>query len=398
MTIELDAVRVLLLSIVVLWLGSTITSHIGLLRRFSIPIAVTGGILCSVVVAMLAVVAQIRVDFDLGLRDLLLLVFFSTIGLSAKFKLLKEGGRTLAMLGVLTLLFLVIQNAVGVVLVTIMGEHWGYGLIGGSVSLAGGHGTAITWGAIASEAGLPSAAAIGLAFATFGLICGGIVGGPIANYLIRRHGLANQKGQSTPTQGTRTVSSEESFSVTSRQVIRTLLMLAICVGAGAELNQWLSAESVVLPGFLTSMGIGILLSNAAEFSGHPLDVEAIDLVNSVTLQLFLAMSLMSMQLTQMVSAVGPVFLVLTAQVAVATAFAILFVYRFCGGDYAAAVISAGYAGLCLGATPVGIANMNAVTSRFGPCPKAFVVVPLVGAFLLDIINAFVIQFYIRMMA
>ena len=398
MTIELEPVRVLVLSILVLWLGSTITSHVGLLRRFSIPIAVTGGILCSVAVALLAVVAEIRIDFDLALRDLLLLVFFSTIGLSAKFALLKEGGRTLAILGVLTLLFLVIQNGVGVLLVTVMGAHWGYGLIGGSVSLAGGHGTAITWGAIASDAGLSSATSIGLAFATFGLICGGIVGGPIANYLIRRHGLADQRTQSRPTQGTGTVSSEEFFSVTSRQVIRTLLMLAICIGAGSELNHWLSAESIVLPGFLTSMGVGILVSNAADFSGRPLDAEAIDLFSSISLQLFLAMSLMSMQLTQLVGAAGPVLLVLAAQVALATAFAIMVVYRFCGRDYGAAVISAGYSGLCLGATPVGIANMNAVTSRFGPCPKAFVVVPLVGAFLLDIINAFVIQFYIRMMA
>jgi ESS family glutamate:Na+ symporter len=172
-------------------------------------------------------------------------------------------------------------------------------------------------------------------------------------------------------------------------------MLAICIAAGSELNERLSDRSVVLPGFLTAMGVGILLTNAADLTKNALDQEAIDLFNSVSLQLFLAMSLMSMQLLELAGSAGPVLLALTAQIAMATAFAIFVVYRLCGRDYDAAVISSGYAGLCLGATPVGIANMNAITSRFGPCPKAFVVVPLVGAFLLDIINAFVIQTYIQ---
>ncbi len=398
MTIELEPVRVLTLAILVLWLGSAITSRVVLLRRFSIPIAVTGGILCSAVVALLEVLWEIRVDFDLSIRDTLLLVFFSTIGLSAKLTLLKEGGRQLAVLGALTLIFLLLQNAMGVLLVTILGEHWGFGLIGGSVSLAGGHGTTITWGAVAERAGLTSATSVGLAFATFGLISGGLVGGPIANYLIRRHALAPAR-RASPAPGSARVAEEEEepISVTSRQVIRTLLMLAICISSGSELNRWLGAQSIVLPGFLTSMGVGILLTNAADLRRKPLDEDEISLFNSVSLALFLAMSLMSMQLTQLVGSLGPVVLVLTGQIALAAAFAIFVVFRACGRDYDAAVISAGYSGLCLGATPVGIANMNAVTSRFGPSPKAFVVVPLVGAFLLDIINAFVIQAYVQIM-
>ncbi len=398
MTIELEPVRVLTLAILVLWLGSAITSRVVVLRRFSIPIAVTGGILCSAVVALLEVLWEIRVDFDLSIRDTLLLVFFSTIGLSAKLTLLKEGGRMLAILGVLTLLFLLLQNGMGVLLVTILGEHWGFGLIGGSVSLAGGHGTTITWGAVAERAGLTSATSVGLAFATFGLISGGLVGGPIANYLIRRHSLAPAHRES-PAPGSARAADEEGepISVTSKQVIRTLLMLAICISTGSELNRWLGAQSIVLPGFLTSMGVGILLTNAADLRRKPLDEDEISLFNSVSLALFLAMSLMSMQLTQLVGSLGPVVLVLTGQIALAAAFAIFVVFRACGRDYDAAVISAGYSGLCLGATPVGIANMNAVTSRFGPSPKAFVVVPLVGAFLLDIINAFVIQAYVQIM-
>ncbi len=399
MTLELDPVRVLVLSIIVLWIGERITARVTFLRRFSIPIAVTGGLLCSLVVAGLDVFGDIRVVFDLALRDTLLLVFFSTIGLSAKLQLLKEGGRLLAILGVLTLFFLVLQNGVGVLTATLLGEHPGYGLIGGSVSLAGGHGTAITWGALAEEAGFEGAAALGLAFATFGLICGGLVGGPIAGWLIRRHNLSgpSEASASGEDEIASTDEGEPVVSVTSKQVIRTILLLGICVEIGAELNELLRERGTVLPGFLTAMGVGIVLTNLADWRARPVDSPTLNLFNDVSLHLFLAMSLMSMQLTQLAGSLGGVLVLLVLQVVLTVAFAIFVIFRFCGRDYAAAIIAAGYSGLGLGATPVGIANMNAVTSHFGPSPTAFLVVPLVGAFLLDLINAFVIQTYIGLL-
>jgi ESS family glutamate:Na+ symporter len=398
MTVELVPVQVLVLSIVVLWVGGAVTRRIPLLLRFSIPIAVTGGLLCSILVALLDVLADVRVGFDLTTRDTLLLVFFSTIGLSAKVRLLREGGRTLAVLAAVTPLFLLAQNAVGVSIAELTGTHWGYGLIAGSVSLAGGHGTALTWGQVAEDAGLGDAMSLGLAFATLGLICGGLVGGPIARRLIRIHSLSPSESQpESLTSAPAEPAEDEPVSVTSRQVIRTIFLLAICVGVGAQLNRWLGAGGVMLPGFLTSMGVGILLTNAADLRRAPVDREVVDLFNQVSLHLFLAMSLMSMQLTQLAGAFGVVALVLVAQVALAFVFASVVVYRLCGRDYDAAVIASGFAGLGLGATPVGVANMNAVTGRFGPSPKAFLVVPLVGAFLLDIINAFVIQTYIQVL-
>ncbi len=393
MNLELDPVRVLVLSIAVLWVGELITQKLAPLRRFSIPIAVTGGVLCSLVVALLDVFAGLHISFDLAIRDTLLLVFFSTIGLSAKLAALKEGGRMLAILGAITVAFLLAQNAVGIALATAGGQHWAYGLIGGSISLAGGHGTAITWGALAEQAGFEGATAFGLAFATFGLICGGLVGGPIAKRLIERHGLRAAQGAG-PKASPPTAAEAAPVSVTSTQVIRTILFLAICVGSGHVLNEALRERGTVLPGFLTSMFIGIALTNLADLREKPVDATVVDLFGNISLHLFLAMSLMSMQLTQMAGAFGAVAIVLVAQVALAVVFAIHVVFRFCGRDYDAAIIAAGYAGLGLGATPVGVANMNAVTSRFGPSPKAFLVVPLVGAFLLDIVNAFVIQAYI----
>jgi len=398
MTVELDAVHVLVLAIVVLWIGAQITSNLALLRRFSIPIAVTGGLLCSLVVAGLDIFGDIHVYFDLALRDTLLLVFFSTIGLSAKLSQLKEGGRLLAILGVLTLLFLGLQNGVGVLTAALAGQPLGYGLIGGSVSLAGGHGTAITWGALGEEAGLSGATALGLTFATFGLICGGLIGGPVAGWLIRRHDLSPSVSSAGGENQVASADDDEPIvSVTSRRIIRTLLLLAICVWIGDELNDLLRQHGTVLPGFLTAMGVGIVLTNLADRRGWPVDAPTLNLFNDVSLHLFLAMSLMSMQLTELAGSLGGVLVLLILQVLLTVAFAVFVVFRLCGRDYDAAIMSAGYAGLGLGATPVGIANMNAVTSRFGPSPKAFLVIPLVGAFLLDIINAFVIQTYIELL-
>jgi ESS family glutamate:Na+ symporter len=396
MDIEVAGSRVLVASVLTLWFGSRVTARIPALRRFSIPVAVTGGILVSLVVALLATAFSVEVRFDLALRDSLLLIFFSTIGLSAKFRLLAAGGRTLAILGALTMVFLVLQNGVGVSVAGLMGKPWGYGLIGGSVSLAGGHGTAITWGELAEGAGYTGVVALGLAFATFGLILGGLAGGPISNYLIRRYdlSLADPAPDGSPVAPAEE-DEEESISVTSRQVIRTLLLLAICLGSGVEINRWLGEGGVVLPGFLTSMGVGILLTNGADLLRRPVDADAVELFSQVSLQLFLAMSLMSMQLTQLAGAFGSVLAILAAQVVLICLFSVFVVFRFCGRDYDAAVIAGGFSGLSLGATPVGVANMNAIVSRFGASPKAFVVVPLVGAFLLDILNAFVIQGWIE---
>jgi ESS family glutamate:Na+ symporter len=395
MEIEVPATRVLVCSILVLWAGAALSLRVELLRKLHIPIAITGGLLCSVLVTIASLIFDVEIAFDLSARDTLLLVFFSTIGLSAKFQALREGGRLLLLLGAVTLVFLVAQNAVGIAMAVLSGHPPGVGLIGGSVSLAGGHGTAITWGNFAADAGFPGATALGLAFATMGLVAGGLVGGPISEYLIRRNGLDQQSGPLPEAEAEQDEGDELEVSVTSRQVLRTLLLLAICVGAGSELNQLLGARGIVVPGFLTSMAVGIFLTNAADALGRKLDEQVLDLFGDVSLHLFLAMSLMSIQLSQLAGQLGSIVLIVAAQAVLIAAFSIFVIFRVAGRDYDAAVIAGGFSGLGLGATPVGIANMNAVTSRFGPSPKAFLVIPLIGAFLLDILNAAVIQGYIQ---
>jgi len=389
----LEPVRVLTLSILVLWLGNFVERRLPFLSQNNIPSAVSGGLICSVAVALLAVFADVRVNFNLEMRDTLLLVFFSTIGLSAKFSQLAAGGRALAVLLLITIGFLLAQNAGGVLVATAFDADPRYGLLAGSISFAGGHGTAITWGTLMGKDGaLPGAIDLGLACATFGLILGGLVGGPIAKRLIAKHNLAGEPRQESS-------ASEDApthVPVTLDGMLRSLILLAICIGSGATVNSFVTSQGLQVPGFLTAMGVGIVLTNAMDLLGKEIAKDSIGLISDISLQLFLSMSLMSMQLLSLSEALGPLAVVLTVQVIIMVLFAYFVVFPALGRDFDAAVITSGFAGLGLGATPVGIANMHAVTSRFGSSTKAFLVVPLVGAFFLDIANAAIIQGFLSM--
>jgi ESS family glutamate:Na+ symporter len=327
----------------------------------------------------------------MAIRDTLLMVFFTTIGVSAKFSRLKEGGKALGTLVLCAAVFLVVQNVTGVLLAEALGTHPGYGVFAGSVSLAGGHGTAIAWGQEAAASGLKDAELVGIAFATFGLVAGGIVGGPVAEQLVKRHNLSpstsdREIADSTEDKDLRVFNLEDALAV--------MLVLAICLSLGEVVNRWLFANNIKLPGFLTAMLVGIFVTNLADQQGKPLQGRYFDNVGEIALQLFLAMSLMSMDLSSIAGAFGTIYLVLNVQVLVITLFAVLIIFRVMGKDYDAAVIAGGFCGLGMGATPVAIANMNAVTRKYGPSFKAFLVIPLVGAFFVDLLNAMVIKFFI----
>lgn len=392
-TLTLPPLPTLTLSILVLFLGLYLNRRFSVLERGNIPPSVTGGVVFSVITAALYFIGGVQLLFDMQIRDFLLLVFFSTIGLAAKFNTLANGGRALAKLVTIAAVFLLVQDVTGVLIAKLWGVHPGYGLMAGSVSFAGGHGTAIAWGQEAEAAGLLRAGELGIAFATFGLVMGGMIGGPIARRLIQK----NQLYTSDET------ASEMVFNAASPEIndpyslvhlLRTIFVLALCIQLGSLVNQLLAGHNILLPGFLTAMFAGIILTNAADACKMPLNSVNIDKFGQVSLSLFLAMSLIALQLWSLGHAFTPIVLVLGVQTLVMTLFGLYIVFHFMGRDYDAAVITSGFAGLGLGATPVAIANMDAVTTRFGPSPKAFLVVPLVGAFFIDILNAATIKFFI----
>ena len=393
--IEVSTMDMLSMSILVLFVGMYLTRKIRILGDNYIPPAVTGGLLFAVGVTLVYNLADVQIEFDMGMRDLLLLVFFSTVGLSARLKALAAGGKALFMLVVVAGIFLFLQNSVGIAIALGFGAHPAYGLMAGSVAFAGGHGTAIAWGQVADNAGLVGASDIGLAFATFGLVTGGLVGGPIARRLIEGRKVI------TPEPATQEDNAEETLKTTKSAdgnwlylVLLSVLGLTLCVSLGDIVNRSLSEYGLRLPGFLTSMFVGIVIVNSADALKRPLNMTVINKFGEFALNVFLAMSMMAIQLWTLAAAAHAIVVVLIFQVLLMTLFAIYVVFRVMGKDYDAVVIASGFAGMGLGATPVAIANMNAVTTRYGASTKAFLVVPLVGAFFIDILNAGTIKIFI----
>lgn len=389
---ELDPRQTLIIAILVLYLGRFINNRVNLLREYNIPEPVTGGLLASIFFGLLYWIGDIEVNFDMANRDMLLVVFFTTIGLSSRIDVLKEGGKSLLILLVLAVGYLFIQNLAGIGIAAAAGAPPVLGLLTGSVSLSGGHGTAIAWApTFGSEYGIPYAMEIGLACATFGLIFGGVIGGPIARFLVWRHKLApEQSGDLTV--GFRY---KEHEIIDVDGILKVLLVISIAIGIGIHLNDLFDHWGLNLPDFVTCLFAGIILTNSLpRFIPKyqwPTGTRSLALVSDVSLGLFLAMSLMSLQLWALADLAGSMLILLVVQVVLITLYSVFVVFKALGADYDAAVICSGYSGLALGATPTAIANMTAVTKSLGPAPRAFVVVPLVGAFFIDLSNAMIIN-------
>ncbi len=392
--IELSPRQTVIVAILVLFLGKYLTSKLAFLREYNIPEPVSGGLIASILFGILYGAFDLEFQFALGLRDTLLIMFFTTIGLSSKFSTLIQGGKPLLILLVVAVAYLFIQNFTGLAAAQVTGQPAEIGIIGGSVSLSGGHGTAIAWAPrFIEQYGVTNAMEIGIAGATFGLILGGVIGGPIAKFLITRYrlspshdpaltiGVPHERGE-TP--------------IDYQNMLNVILIISASIGAGLSLNALVGGWGLNLPDFVACLFAGILVTNLGPLVFRrvhwPERSKSLALISDLSLGLFLAMSLMSLQLWTLAGLGGSILLLLVAQVVVITLFVVFVVFRLMGKDYDAAVMSAGYAGLALGATPTAIANMTAVTEKFGASAKAFVVVPLVGAFFIDIFNALIIEF------
>lgn len=384
-----------MISLLVFFLGQQISKRVPFLERFNIPEPVSSGLVVSMLVAVIYLLAGILVKFDLFYRDVLLIVFFTTVGLSADMRALFQGGRPMIILLALSVLLIFIQNALGVGMSNLMDIDRNIGLLGGSISLVGGLGTSIAWGKVlASDYGVSLATEIGVACATIGMIAGGLVGGPVAAYLIRRKKLQPEASS----QQHKHISHQEEVPISVDSFLFTVFIIGLAVGMGMWANSLLVNQSFRLPAYVTCMFAGILLSNTVPVAIKKLDWPSrhasLDFLSEISLGLFLTMSLMSLQLWNLVSLAAPIMIILSIQVLVVVLFSLFVVFPALRATYNAAVISSGFIGFTLGATPNAIANMQSVTNRFGPAPYAFIIVPLVGGFFIDLVNALVIELFL----
>ncbi len=386
--------------ILVLFIGKWLNQRLAPLREYNIPEPVTGGLLFSVGFALLYLAAGIKVVFELTARDVLLVYFFITIGLNAQFSDLKKGGRPLAILLAATTTYLVLQNLVGIGVAAGLGYKAAAGLLVGSISLLGGHGTAIAWAPVLSEQfGVNRALEVGVLAATAGLVLASLAGGPLARFLIRRHGLKGVEEQ--PEVGVH-YGEKPRTTIDYDGFLRAILAIHISGILGILANQALDSVGIKMPLFVTCLLAAIVLTNlvprAAPALAWPSGTPALSLIAEVSLGVFLAMSLMSMQLWALAALAGPLVLVLVLQLAAALLFAVLILFPLLRRSYDAAVISSGFVGFSLGATPTAMANMTAVTQRHGASHVAFIVVPLVGAFFIDLINAVVVRLFLAVLS
>ncbi|GAA4648038.1 sodium/glutamate symporter [Kistimonas scapharcae] len=394
MTITFAGINLLLASIVVLYIGHYLTRKSRFLQEYNIPAPVTGGLLSSVLLTLIASKTSLSFHFDLELRDLLLLMFFSTIGLNARFSLLLSGGKTLTILLFVMLAFLILQNTTGVLFALFLDQDPVNGLLAGSIAFAGGHGTAITWGSYFEQNGHPGSQEFGLIAATLGLILGGTLGGPLAHNLIKQHALYGNQHRTPYVIDSQ--SQKEYVPVDMTGIFRVLLEISITISVGLYLHQWLESQQIILPEFLPVLLIGIIIANLGTVYKHQSDTGLLSLWGDVSLELFIAMSLLSLQLGLLANTASSLVIITIAQTVISVLFVYFIVFRFAGRDYDAAVISSGFIGSGLGATPVGMANVETITSKFGPSPKALLIIPLLGSFFTDVLNALVLKGFLTL--
>ncbi|KMV31517.1 sodium/glutamate symporter [Photobacterium swingsii] len=397
--LHIESFLAVTLGIIVLFIGRRLTQASYWLREFSIPEPVSGGILISIAFAILHYVTNVDVQFELATRDLLLVYFFTTIGINASLADLFKGGKPLIILLSITIGYMLIQNITGIGIATLLDQPAAFGLLSGTVSLIGGHGTAIAWAPKIGEAfDLDTAMEIGIASATFGLILASIMGGPIAKFLINKHKLTPTKHEEMDI-GTK--QSEPQPRINAYDFLDAVLAIHICIILGAILNETIASAGLELPLFVTCLFAGILISNLVPASyprltgtRWPSRKPAVALIADIALGAFLAMSLMSMQLWALIDLAGPIFVILGVQFIVAVCIAIFIIFPLMGKTYDAAVVCAGFGGISLGSTPTAMANMSAVAQKYGNSHQAFIIVPLVCAFFIDLANALIIPYFI----
>ncbi|MDP4078767.1 sodium/glutamate symporter [Acidovorax sp. A1169] len=393
-TIQLDIAQTIGVAAVLLVLGDFIKKHVGVLSRYFIPGPIIGGLVFSLIALAGHLSGSFAFEFYDNMRAFLLLVFFTTIGFSASFELLKKGGVGVALFLAAAVGLVLLQNTLGAGLAALLGVHPLIGVAAGSIALTGGHGTSAAFGPLLEQAGAAGALPAAIAAATYGLVAGCVIGGPLGTLLMRRNGL-HAHGASAATAPAIPVPVTANTGSGGDTVMYASILIAVSIGIGTLLVNWLKDLGVTLPSYLGPMLVAALVRNIIDWRNSELPLRQFEVVGHVSLAFFLAMALMSMKLWELAEVAGPLLVILLAQTALMFAYGYWVTFRVMGRDYDAAVIAAGHCGFGMGATPNAMANMQAFTAVNGPSVKAFFVIPLVGSLFIDFFNAVVITAFMN---
>jgi len=403
---KLDMIQTLALAAVVLFIGYAVRRRVPVLDKYNIPAAVVGGFLFAAVALAVRLPGWVVFQFDTGLQAPLMIAFFTTIGLGANLKLLKIGGPQVLMFWVLATVLVVMQDGVGVLLAHVLGVHPFLGLIAGSITMTGGHGTGAAFGKLMEDQyAFSGALTLAMAAATFGLVSGGLIGGPVATALIKRFNPKHQAMEVDP-RTKKTAAEFQSLDTeidtepsgeapTAFRMLKVITIILAAMWIGSLLSGWIG-RYFTLPAYIGAMLVAAVFCNGAGAAKIKIEQRVVDDLGTIALSLFLSMALMSLKLWELLDLAVPMLVILTVQVSMMAAYAYFVVFRFMGRDYDAAVMAGGHCGFGLGATPNAVANMEALVERFGPAPRAFLVLPMVGAFFIDFTNALIITGFINL--
>jgi ESS family glutamate:Na+ symporter len=400
--LKLDLLQTLSLAAVLYFVGLQLRKRIGWLDRLNIPAAVIGGLLFTTLV-MIGRGRFMTVQLDVTAQPVLSVAFFTSIGMGASLALLRAGGLQVFVFLLFATVFCFVQNFLGIGIATAFGEHPLLGVMAGSVTLVGGPATGLAFTPLFEQAGLAGAGALALAAATAGIVAGGLTGGPAGTYIVRRFQLrpagapgavaqAELEAELAPPVETIVVEVEREENV----LVRNAVILALAMGVGSVVSREIQDLGITLPAYIGAMLVASVLRNVDDVSGWlRIDQRAMEFIGNFALNIFLTVALMDLKLWQLAGVALPLLLILLAQVIVALLAAVTISFYLMGRDYDSAVMSSGFIGFVLGTTANAVANMRALVARFGPAPRAFLVVPLVGAFFIDFTNAIIITFFVN---
>ena len=390
MEIVLDLYQTTGLAMLLYALGSYLVKKVDFLRLCCIPAPVVGGVLFAILNLILHQTGLMYITFDTTLQSIFMVWFFTSVGYNASFKVLKKSALPVFIFLGLTAVMQIIQNLVGVGLAGVFQLDTRLGLCMGSIPLVGGHGNAASWGPVLEKVGCAGAEVVSVAAATYGLVAGSLMGGPIAKSLIAKHNLKSTAKEEA------VAATEDNMvdkNVFSKNIVTSFVLLLAAAGVGMYITNFI-AQFITLPAYIGPMIVAIIVRNVADAMGKEVPLDAIDASANVCLSIFLSLALMTLKLWELIDLALPMIVILAVETVVMFVLAKFVVFKVMGSDYDAAVLVSGFCGFGMGATPNAMANMQSITEKFGPSPKAFLIVPIVGGMFCDLTNTAILSAFL----
>ena len=395
MEIQIDMYQTLALSVVVLMLGQFLKQKINFLEKFCIPSPVVGGLIFSVLTCILYSTGVVEFTFDDTLREVCMVFFFTSVGFQANLKVLKSGGKALAIFLGLVIALIFMQNLLAVGVSHLIGLDSLVGLCTGSIPMVGGHGTAGAFGPVLEDFNVQGATTICTAAATFGLVAGSLIGGPIGKRLIEKKHLLDTI---VTEDDSLLIEEEKKHERHSNMYAAAVFQLILAVGLGTIISELLTKTGLTFPIYIGAMIVAAIVRNVGEYSGKfDIYMGEINNLGGICLSLFLGIAMITLKLWQLAELALPLMILLGAQLLLIFLYTYFVVFRVMGKDYDAAVLAAGTCGFGMGATPNAMANMQAICDRYAPSVKAYLIIPLIGSLFADFLNSLIITFFINLL-